>query len=279
MDKYKRAIEAIVAPLEGDERQKNNLRRELWQHFCSLAEEEQQRGQALEVACANALYRLGTPEEIKVAFDHAQSPFVPFFLKLERRLRRQPEESAGHHFMRFSRWFPFIQIAPFIMIAAIGYFSRGVKSETLVMLGVTWATFSTWLWLWIFLILSEIPAMERLANLRERGLPVGLRLLGGFLRQAVWGFVLAALFFLGGCLVIGMLLDPHIDTIVILGQHAQQGIGALLSTFHVEALVYVYVAPWLFAFMWMVHAILLPIILLRDARYAQPIPDWPYSAQ
>jgi hypothetical protein len=33
VDRYKAEIEAIVGPIRGDERKKNDLRRELWAHY------------------------------------------------------------------------------------------------------------------------------------------------------------------------------------------------------------------------------------------------------
>lgn len=255
MERYKEHIEQIVQPLHGDERKKNDLRRELWQHFLELAEEERKRTDDPDDAIENALQRLGTPQDIQSAFEQPRSKFEDWLIKIDRNIRKRPTESLVHYALRFAAYsIPVVQLLPLVMLAGISYFSTGVNRETYVMFVVLWASLTGWLCIWMFAILLRLGETERLAHGFFMGARSGRALLRRFSLDAGIGLISAIGLLVAGRTVLARLIPAHSETFA-----------------------YIYIAPWLFAFIWTVFVAILPLMLLRSAQHEQPIRDWPYE--
>lgn len=256
MEQFKESIEEIVAPLRAPGREKNNLRRELWAHFCALVENERNQGIEDRVARANALARLGTPDEIRAAFNDSLHPNTRALYRLDYYMRRKADEDSPRYAAVIAGAI-FVASLFISSVAILGCSWRDPKftSERFLMLGALFSSLCLWQSIWIFLAFMRESQWEQAARTflyKNQGSAEFIRVILVHLGR---GVLLGALFLCLG----------YLPLVWILGR------------FHAETISYLYVAPFLFAFFTLNHGAVLPYAVFRGEQHAQYIQDWPYQ--
>lgn len=259
MDKYKRYIESIVAPLDADAARKNTLRRELWAHLCSLAEEEGQKSGSDDAVLERAIGRLGQAEDIRSTFYESVPRYERWSFQLERRVRRRVDESVFAYARRLLVW-PIVFIVSLasislLLVSSPTSLGSQITTSMVLMTVVLIGMLALWVALWLFYYMLRLSNWERRARKsRENGKPP---------REIIR--ILAEGLGIGAISALPFLLIGGIAVYAVLGENNS------------ETFVYRYLAPWSYLFVWSLMSFAWIVIFTRDIQMHRAIPDWPYA--
>lgn len=244
MDNYKIDIEAIVHPLIAPEQRKNTLRRELWAHFCALAEEERHNGADETAAAQTAFARLGKPQAIRDAFIEN----IPRAERWLARLDRRPDEPSNAYIRRVARtMFPFLAVVPI----CFGIQCSIAEPDHAIIPWSIMLTLSLWLPLFLYAAMRRTAHWQALLRQSNSIAPFFQH----YTRHAAISAVMTAAFILPGYALLAAWRGPHDAT----------------------ALSYLYMATPVLAFQWLTLTTLFAYALIREKQAANTIAHWPYT--
>ena len=253
MDEYKTQIEDIVVPIYISARDKNALRRELWNHVVETATHMIEEGASERVAYENAIGRLGTPEEIRDAHHSEQSViglwmnwFDVWVYPYERRTWKASIIGLGGLALGVA-----LSMIPFVMILA-PFLSTRMTFEKLAVLLTIYPFLILWLYALVLCITAQPRPAFELASLHGRyaSLKATFRL---------WLYAVLALPLMALCIGANYAV-----------------LGAVIGFNAPKLIEFVYIAPFVYLFPWFSTVLATTVGLEREAKTCGAIPDWPY---
>lgn len=247
-ESYKQRIEAIVRPINAMHPRKNTMRRELWAHFVALVEEEGGNAEA----CERAWLRMGDAAGLRQALDATVTKAERCGNAFDRFMFRSRDEPWGEFARRLGRVFFPIGAVFLAFSATLVAWTEPFERVVSIIAALT----PVFAWAYCLVMVLQ-PAIRYSEDMEAQSLerhPVrkaAVKTVANLGRA----FALTPLFYLLGYCSIGLCL----------------GFG------HSETLVYLYMAPVLYAGFGGQIAIAILFGLMRAVQSAKVIEHWPYA--